>query len=187
MVKKSFSYFQNDLFSSKMGGGGAVNREFFIIILKFLFQSWLTVVESFNTSLKELGDISGWAGAIHQDLRTVASTLEYSAKVSQEINQGEDLQTVTLALEYSAKVGAMRYIKVGLCYSSRSQNCSFNTRKQFKGQLGDISGWVCAIHQDLRAVALTLENSSKVSYEIYQGGFDLIIKISVLMARFGIF
>ncbi|XP_023326852.1 biogenesis of lysosome-related organelles complex 1 subunit 1 [Eurytemora carolleeae] len=47
-------------------------------------QSWLTVVESFNTSLKELGDISGWAGAIHQDLRTVASTLEYSAKVDQE-------------------------------------------------------------------------------------------------------
>jgi hypothetical protein len=47
-------------------------------------QSWLGVIESFNTSLKELGDISGWAGAIHQDLRTVASTLEYTAKVDQE-------------------------------------------------------------------------------------------------------
>jgi len=47
-------------------------------------QAWLSVVESFNTSLKELGDIKGWARTIEDDLQAVSCTLEYVAKVEQE-------------------------------------------------------------------------------------------------------
>jgi len=47
-------------------------------------QSWLAVIESFNGSLKELGDIQGWAKTIEDDLQAVCCTLEYSAKVDQE-------------------------------------------------------------------------------------------------------
>jgi len=50
-------------------------------------QAWLTVVESFNTSLKELGDIKGWASTIEDDLQAVSCTLEYVAKVEQEESQ----------------------------------------------------------------------------------------------------
>ena len=44
-------------------------------------QAWLSVVESFNSSLKELGDIKGWARTIEDDLQTINCTLEYVAKV----------------------------------------------------------------------------------------------------------
>jgi len=47
-------------------------------------QSWLTVIETFNGSLKELGDIQGWAKAIEDDLNVVSCTLEYTSKVDQE-------------------------------------------------------------------------------------------------------
>ena len=40
------------------------------------------MVESFNTSLKELGDIKGWARSIEDDLQAISCTLEYVAKVS---------------------------------------------------------------------------------------------------------
>merc|ERR1719383_1657961 len=44
-------------------------------------QSWLNVIETFNGSLKELGDIQGWAKAIEDDLNVVSCTLEYTSKV----------------------------------------------------------------------------------------------------------
>jgi len=50
-------------------------------------QSWLTLIETFNGSLKELGDIQGWATAIESDLLAVNCTLEYSSKVDQENQQ----------------------------------------------------------------------------------------------------
>jgi len=50
-------------------------------------QAWLSVVESFNTSLKELGDIKGWARSIEDDLQAISCTLEYVAKVEQEDSQ----------------------------------------------------------------------------------------------------
>jgi hypothetical protein len=45
-------------------------------------QAWLTVIESFNGSLKELGDIESWSRSIEEDMRAVSSTLEYTYKVS---------------------------------------------------------------------------------------------------------
>lgn len=50
-------------------------------------QSWLGLIESFNNSLKEVGDIQGWAATIEADLQTVSSTLEYTSKVDEEMSQ----------------------------------------------------------------------------------------------------
>ena len=46
--------------------------------------SWLTLIESFNKSLKEVGDVESWAKSIENDMRAVSSTLEYAYKVNQE-------------------------------------------------------------------------------------------------------
>jgi len=46
--------------------------------------SWLTLIESFNKSLKEVGDVESWARSIENDLRAVSSTLEYAYKVNSE-------------------------------------------------------------------------------------------------------
>lgn len=50
-------------------------------------QSWLTLIESFNTSLKEVGDVENWAKTIENDMRAISSTLEYTYKVNSEVNQ----------------------------------------------------------------------------------------------------
>lgn len=47
-------------------------------------QNWITLVDSFNTSLKELGDVKSWASAIEQDMKTVSSVLEYTYKVNKQ-------------------------------------------------------------------------------------------------------
>ncbi|XP_033761998.1 biogenesis of lysosome-related organelles complex 1 subunit 1-like isoform X2 [Pecten maximus] len=39
---------------------------------------WLKLVEDFNTSLKELGDVENWARSIETDMRTISSALEYA-------------------------------------------------------------------------------------------------------------
>ena len=41
-------------------------------------------MDSFNTSLKELGDVKSWASAIEQDMKTVSSVLEYTYKVNKQ-------------------------------------------------------------------------------------------------------
>ena len=46
--------------------------------------SWLTLIESFNKSLKEVGDVESWAKSIENDMRAVSSTLEYAYKVNSE-------------------------------------------------------------------------------------------------------
>jgi len=46
--------------------------------------AWLQVIESFNKSLKELGDVENWARTIEGDMRAISSTLEYSYKVNSE-------------------------------------------------------------------------------------------------------
>ena len=46
--------------------------------------SWLALIESFNKSLKEVGDVESWAKSIENDLRAVSSTLEYAYKVNSE-------------------------------------------------------------------------------------------------------
>ncbi|KAI9352432.1 biogenesis of lysosome-related organelles complex 1 subunit 1-like protein [Pilaira anomala] len=40
-------------------------------------QQWLTLVDGFNMSLKELGDIRNWAEIMEHDMRTVMTTLEF--------------------------------------------------------------------------------------------------------------
>ena len=39
------------------------------------------MIDSFNNSLKELGDIESWSRTIEEDMRAVACTLEYTYKV----------------------------------------------------------------------------------------------------------
>ena len=43
-------------------------------------QSWLNLVESFSSALKEIGDAENWARSIEGDMRTIATALEYSYK-----------------------------------------------------------------------------------------------------------
>eukprot|EP00030_Apusomonadida_sp_AF-17_P007598 a842044_354.p1 GENE.a842044_354~~a842044_354.p1 ORF type:complete len:138 (+),score=61.95 a842044_354:48-416(+) len=38
---------------------------------------WVAAVEKFNLALKELGDVDTWARTIENDMRSIASTLEY--------------------------------------------------------------------------------------------------------------
>lgn len=47
-------------------------------------QQWVTLVESFSSALKEIGDAENWARSIEGDMRTITSALEYSYKVTQE-------------------------------------------------------------------------------------------------------
>jgi len=51
--------------------------------------SWLHMIEGFNKSLKELGDVENWAKSIEGDMRVVSSTLEYSYKVNKEAAASE--------------------------------------------------------------------------------------------------
>jgi len=38
---------------------------------------WLAMIDSFNSSLKELGDVQSWAQSIEGDMRAIAGALEY--------------------------------------------------------------------------------------------------------------
>ena len=44
--------------------------------------AWLQLIDSFNNSLKEVGDVESWARTIETDMRTISSTLEYAYKVN---------------------------------------------------------------------------------------------------------
>ena len=41
---------------------------------------WLTLMNSFNDSLKQLGDVENWAKVIENDMREISSILEYVYK-----------------------------------------------------------------------------------------------------------
>jgi len=41
---------------------------------------WLTLLDNFNQSLKELGDLENWAKAIESDMQNISSALEYVYK-----------------------------------------------------------------------------------------------------------
>jgi hypothetical protein len=49
-------------------------------------QQWLNLVDQFNSSLKELGDVESWSRAIERDMKTISSALEYTYKVNKEAN-----------------------------------------------------------------------------------------------------
>ena len=44
------------------------------------------MLQTFNDTLKDLGDVKNWAKSIEDDMRTVSSTLEYTYKVNREAN-----------------------------------------------------------------------------------------------------
>ena len=46
--------------------------------------AWLQLIDNFNNSLKEVGDVESWAKTIENDMRAVSSTLEYAYKVNSE-------------------------------------------------------------------------------------------------------
>ncbi|XP_065841084.1 biogenesis of lysosome-related organelles complex 1 subunit 1-like [Oscarella lobularis] len=41
-------------------------------------QQWLAMVEGFNRSLKELGDVEHWAKTIESDMKEISMALEYA-------------------------------------------------------------------------------------------------------------
>ena len=49
-------------------------------------QQWLHLVDQFNSTLKELGEVESWAKSIEIDMKTVSSALEYTYKVNRENN-----------------------------------------------------------------------------------------------------
>ncbi|KAI7904779.1 general control of amino acid synthesis-like protein [Cokeromyces recurvatus] len=40
-------------------------------------QQWLKLVDDFNMSLKELGDVRNWAEIMEHDMKTIMTTLEF--------------------------------------------------------------------------------------------------------------
>ena len=57
-------------------------------------QNWISLVDSFNTSLKELGDIKSWSNSIENDLKTVSSVLEYTYKVNKQASIQQNQQHI---------------------------------------------------------------------------------------------
>lgn len=49
-------------------------------------QQWLNLVDSFNSTLKELGEVESWARALEKDMKTISSSLEYCYKVNRQAN-----------------------------------------------------------------------------------------------------
>ena len=43
-------------------------------------QQWISMIDSFNHALKELGDVENWARSIETDMVAIASALEYAYK-----------------------------------------------------------------------------------------------------------
>lgn len=45
---------------------------------------WLTLIENFSSSLKELGDVENWAKTIEKDMKCVTAALEIAYKIERE-------------------------------------------------------------------------------------------------------
>ncbi|OBZ81790.1 Biogenesis of lysosome-related organelles complex 1 subunit 1 [Choanephora cucurbitarum] len=55
-------------------------------------QQWLTLVDNFNMSLKELGDVRNWAEMMEYDMKTIMTTLEF---VHQGTTEDDKIPSIT--------------------------------------------------------------------------------------------
>ncbi|CAO1409203.1 unnamed protein product [Diamesa tonsa] len=47
-------------------------------------QQWLSLIDGFSSSLKELGDVENWAKTIEKDMKTICTALEIAYKIERE-------------------------------------------------------------------------------------------------------
>jgi len=55
-------------------------------------KQWLSMLEGFNSALKELGDVQNWAEVIEKDMKEITTTLEFVHKGTME---GQTITTIT--------------------------------------------------------------------------------------------
>lgn len=49
-------------------------------------QQWLSLVDNFNSALKEIGDVENWAKVIEEDMRLISAALETAYEGSMNEN-----------------------------------------------------------------------------------------------------
>jgi biogenesis of lysosome-related organelles complex 1 subunit 1 len=47
-------------------------------------QQWLTLIDSFSSALKELGDVENWTKIIEKDMHSITAALEVAYKIERE-------------------------------------------------------------------------------------------------------